>query len=70
MKFSVALLILALAISADAGASMHNPFYCYSNDTIRSMTNMFSVLSSYEAIRRFNFTTINEYMSSKVFASR
>lgn len=66
MKFFVALLVvLALAISADAGASMHNPFFCYATDTIRSMTNMASVITSYEAIRRFNFTTVNPYISSK-----
>lgn len=66
MKFVVALGVLALAISADAGASMHNPFFCYATDTIRSMTNMASVITSYEAIRRFNFTTVNPYVSSKI----
>ncbi|KAJ6644136.1 Multiple inositol polyphosphate phosphatase 1 [Pseudolycoriella hygida] len=65
MKFFVALLgVLAMAISADAGASMHNPFFCYATDTVRSMTNMGSVITSYEAIRRFNFTTVNPYMST------
>lgn len=67
MKLIVALGVLAFAISADAGASMHNPFFCYATDTIRSMTNMASVITSYEAIRRFNFTTLNPYISSKTF---
>ncbi|KAG4073282.1 hypothetical protein HA402_008628 [Bradysia odoriphaga] len=43
---------------------MHNPFFCYATDPIRSMTNMGSVITSYEAIRRFNFTTVNPYMST------
>lgn len=66
MKFVVALLgVLYLTVKADAGASMHNPFYCYATDPIRSMTNMATGLTSYEAIRRFNFTTVNPYRSSK-----
>ncbi len=66
MKFLVALgLFASLAISADAGASMHNSFYCYATDNIRPMTNMAATLTSYEAIRRFNFTTVNPYVSSK-----
>ncbi|KAG4069951.1 hypothetical protein HA402_015175 [Bradysia odoriphaga] len=65
MKFVVALLgVLFLAVTADAGASMHNPFYCYATDPIRPMTNMASVFTSYEAIRRFNFTTVNPYRST------
>lgn len=64
MKFFVALIVFALAISVDAGASMHNPFFCYATDTIRSMTNMGSIITSYEAIRRFNFTTVNPYIST------
>lgn len=69
MKFFVVLITLMLTISADAGASMHNPFFCYANDTIRSMTNMFSVVTSYEAIRRFDFATVNPYASSKIFST-
>lgn len=66
MKFVVALLgVLFLAVTADAGASMHNPFYCYATDPIRPMTNMAATVTSYEAIRRFNFTTVNPYRSSK-----
>lgn len=57
---------LALAISADAGGSMHNPFYCYATDPIRPMTSMGGVITSYEAVRRFNFTTVNPYVSSEV----
>lgn len=54
-----------LAVTVDAGASMHNPFYCYATDPIRSMTNMASYIASYEAVRRFNFTTASPYRSSK-----
>lgn len=66
MKFFVVLFgVLFLAYTADAGASMHNPFYCYATDPIRPMTNMAATFTSYEAIRRFNFTTVNPYRSSK-----
>lgn len=65
MKFFVALGLLALAMVANAGVSMNNPFYCYMTDPIRSMTNMHATASSYEAVRRFNFTTTNPYISSK-----
>lgn len=68
MKFFVAFGVLALVIVADAGVSMHNPFFCYMTDPIRSMTNMHSTSTSYEAIRRFNFTTVNPYISSKFTA--
>lgn len=65
MKFFAALGVLALAVAvANAGVSMNNPNYCYMTDNIRPMTNMFGALTSYEAIRRFNFTTVNPYMSS------
>lgn len=67
MKFIVALGILLSAIAADAGHSMHNPFFCYMTDSIRSMTNMHSIITSYEAIRRFNFTTVNPYVTSEFF---
>lgn len=70
MKFIMLLLgVLALAVSAETGTSMHNPFFCYATDTIRSMTNMGAVVTSYEAIRRFNFTTLNPYASSKIYFS-
>lgn len=65
MKFFVALGLLALAIVVNAGASLHNPFFCYMTDPIRSMTNMHATASSYEAVRRFNFTTTNPYVSSE-----
>lgn len=64
MKFSVALGVLFLAVGAYGGASMHNPFYCYATDTIRPMTNMASTITSYEAIRRFNFTGVSPYRSA------
>lgn len=66
MKYFVALVILAVAVSVDAGASMHNPTYCFASDPIRSMTNMGGVITSYEAIRRFGFATVNPYVSSEV----
>lgn len=64
--FAVLVVLASVAISTDAGASMHNPFFCYATDNIRSMTNMFAGITSYEAIRRFNFNTFNPYVSSKV----
>lgn len=67
MKVFVAFGVLVLAVVANAGVSMNNPFFCYTTDPIRSMTNMHSTSTSYEAIRRFNFTTVNPYFSSKVF---
>lgn len=67
MKFFVTFGFLALVTLANAGVSMNNPFFCYMTDPIRSMTNMHSTSTSYEAIRRFNFTTVNPYISSKAF---
>lgn len=67
MKIFVALGVLAFVISADAGPSMHNPHYCYATDPIRSTTLMASIFTSYEAIRRFNFSTVNPNTSSKIF---
>jgi len=49
---------------SDAGVSMNNPFFCYTTDPIRSMTYMHSTQTSYEAIRRFNFTTVNPTIST------
>lgn len=67
MKFFAALLGLsAMAISADAGASMHNPDYCYTTDPIRPMTSLVPFLTSYEAIRRLNIPTVNPNASSTV----
>lgn len=65
MKFFVVLGVLVSSILVDAGPSMNNPFFCYITDPIRSMTNMHATATSYEAIRRFNFTTVNPYISSK-----
>lgn len=48
MKSLVALVLLAV----DAGVSMHNPFYCYSSDTIRPLTRMGSTETAYEAVHR------------------
>lgn len=49
------LLVSVFVISADAGVSMHNEFYCYSSDLIRPQTRMHGTRSSYEAIRRASF---------------
>lgn len=65
MKFFVWLEVLLLAVSTYAAPSMHNPLFCYTTDTIRSITNMASDRTSYEAIRRFNLTTVSPYRSSK-----
>ncbi|XP_037051603.1 multiple inositol polyphosphate phosphatase 1-like [Bradysia coprophila] len=66
MQFHVAFIGLTafVVFSADAGPSMHNPTYCYATDNIRPQINMASVLTSYQAIRRFNFTTVNPYVST------
>lgn len=64
MKLLVTLGVLALAIVADCGVSINNPFFCYMTDPIRPMTNMFSTYTSYEAIRHINFTTVNPYTSA------
>lgn len=56
MKCFEALGILAFAMLTDAGVSMHNLFFCYLTDPIRSMPKMHSTSTSYEAIRRFNYT--------------
>lgn len=67
MKFFVAVLgLLSMSVSTDAGASMHNPFYCYTTDPIKPMSSMLATITSYEATRRFNFTTVNPYVSSTV----
>ncbi|KAG4073781.1 hypothetical protein HA402_001005 [Bradysia odoriphaga] len=64
MKFLVAFVVLVVAMVADAGVSMNNPFFCYITDPIRSMTNMHATSTAYEAIRRFNFTTVNPYITT------
>lgn len=67
MNFFVIFGVLLSAIVANAGVSMNNPFFCYMTDPIRSMTNMHATSTSYEAIRRFNFTTVNPYISSEAY---
>lgn len=66
MMLVVLLVVGYLAAAANSGPSMHSPHFCYTTDPIRSFTNMFGGDTSYEAIRRFNFTTVNPYISSKV----
>lgn len=66
MQFILAFLLAYQAIIVNAGVSMNNPFFCYATDTIRSMTHMASTITSYEAHRRFNFATVDPYVSSKV----
>lgn len=64
MAFFVIFAVLLTALAVDAGHSMHNPFFCYMQDPIRSITDMHSTITSYEAIRRFNFTTVNPYVQT------
>lgn len=64
MKLLVVFAVLVVAVQVNAGVSMNNPFFCYMTDPIRSMTNMHATSTSYEAIRRFNFTTVNPYTST------
>lgn len=46
------LIVLSWAIIlTDAGVSMHNPFYCYSQDPLRPQVGMFSIRTAYESIR-------------------
>lgn len=63
MKFFVALGVLVLAIVADA-TTKHNPYYCYITDPIRSIVVAHGQTTSYEAIRRFNFSTVDPAVSS------
>lgn len=56
------LLVFHLIISANAGVSMDNPFYCYSTDLIRPQVQMHSTRTSYEAVRR---TSVNPAASCK-----
>lgn len=47
------LLLLTLAILwSNASVSVHNPFYCYSEDPVRPQYNMFSLTTAYETQRR------------------
>lgn len=69
MILLVALLVLALACVSHAGVSMNNPFFCYMTDPIRANTMMHSTSTSYEAIRRFNFPTVDHTVSRKIFST-
>lgn len=70
MKFLMFLTVwlIEFVIVTNAGVSMHNPFYCYSTDPIRSTKVMHSTWTSYEAIRSFNFTTVDPEISSMILA--
>lgn len=50
MEASIVLLIASI-VSAEAGVSMHNPYYCYSRDPIRPQVEIFGSLSAYETHR-------------------
>ncbi len=54
--FSVTnLFLLSLAaIATDAGVSVHNPFYCYSEDPIRPQNAWFGIHTAYETARGQN----------------
>lgn len=46
------LFLLSLAfISTESGVSVHNPFYCYSEDPIRTWTGLGGINSPYEPVR-------------------
>lgn len=49
MLFVVNLFVLSLVfVSTNAGVSVHNPFYCYSEDPVRSWTALGGIHSPYE----------------------
>lgn len=52
MKVFVAFALLAIAVVAEAGVSVDDPFYCYSTDPVRPQNRMHSTLTSYETVRR------------------
>ncbi|KAG4070941.1 hypothetical protein HA402_001378 [Bradysia odoriphaga] len=66
MEWFVGLGILIFAMVANAGVSMHNPFFCYTTDPIRSTPKMHSTMSSYEAITRFNYTGADSTVSADI----
>lgn len=58
MKQVFSLLIVFLAFSSSyAGVSMHNPYYCYSQDPIQPQVEIFGSLSAYETHRGLNIDT-------------
>lgn len=65
MKLCLVLGIFLFAVSADAGASMHNPHYCFAGDRTKSQSNMMAVITSYESIRRIDFSTVDPFYSLK-----
>ncbi|KAG4068683.1 hypothetical protein HA402_002374 [Bradysia odoriphaga] len=46
--------LVAILHTSDAGVSMHNPFYCYSEDPIKPQIGMFGTKSTYETSRGRN----------------
>lgn len=64
MKFILVLEVLFVSAVVDGGVSMHNPNFCYMTDPVRPFTTMMTDFTSYEAIRRFNVTTFDPYISS------
>lgn len=47
-------IISFIVISSDASVSMHNPFYCYTQDPIKPQIGMFGTKSTYETSRGRN----------------
>lgn len=55
MFFVIHLFVLSLAIiSTQCGESVHNPFYCYSQDPIRPQNARYGIRTAYEAVRGQN----------------
>lgn len=55
LKSIVILVVLSLTFRwTAAGVSMHDPYYCYSQDLIRPQVGMFSSITSYETVRGHN----------------
>lgn len=80
MKIFVLFGLLAFVITAVAGVSVDDPFYCYSTDPIRPQNRMHSTLTSYEIVLRSevdptvsckltNLLTFKTYSKQKFFQS-
>lgn len=54
MSIAVRLFILLLVVLSDASVSMHNSFYCYTQDPIKPQIGMFGTKSTYETNRGHN----------------
>lgn len=43
--------VTMIIMLTEAGVSMHNPFYCFSQDPIRPQVGMFATTTAYETVR-------------------